>query len=936
MPNGQFDPAAILEEARQLARARQPQEEAAFNPADILEEARAATGRAAGAVAGKGEELVQGPGLRERLQFRGLPGQPDIILSPAEVERRIASGETLVQKLPEAVKTPVATGLMVGAHVGQEAYNAASLAEMIVAGWAIKGTGWIARLGGSRLLARFPRLRAVVQKHLPTFGKGPLQEVQKREIQAAAEADAKALGLEPGASQIQRELATGVREGVPVPRGEGRQRAISGLRKKTGPQPRPGALPSAREAAEIRGGPATRGPVLSSQELAMQRLQAAKEAQQVPQFGVPVQSVDDIGKAAAKGPLPPVNEELPSILGGPVFDKEVTKWVNQVRGRPETIGDTGSIMVSGWRPIEKVAEESGLVGMQRMMANAGDAITFDLRRLAKPVEDIFKRAGVRESTPAARDIAKVMNGEMDERVLIPKHREVVHKLRRIYEGLADEFDVPVERRIADYYYRLFEKMPPDKVMPELLAVFRDPTKIPTPGFMKTRTGAEGFIEDIVTSTRAYMMAGIRHKHLAEPVNVMANLIKDVPMKNNTAEYLRFWMNRTIGTADGFDKAVGSLVQSAATKGKDIFRWLPQVGPIKAYNEKLARMAEMEVGRAGRDVMSGGRDLIYKGALGLAPGSALQNLSQSLNTFAEVGRWIVPGYRDMARLATNPKIRQLLSRSGVVSEGHWKRVVGEVPAEARARLGDMTMMLFQGAEMKNRIVAFFAGYRRALARGAGENAAISAGRDLAFKTQFRYDSASIPLFFQTSAGRMAFQLGQFGIRQMEWLRPLTTAGKVGKGVSALSRAQLKEAKGYLLDQDVKRMVRYMVGTEAAIQAGFAVDVDLRPWMRPAYYDPHRPGGLYGWRPGTFIVPFGPLLSFSAGVAGALRGKPGAAREVAKGASLFLPAGRAAFHILPRVAKASPEDFWRELASVRRAPERRETVPGVIYRAFTEGL
>jgi hypothetical protein len=337
-------------------------------------------------------------------------------------------------------------------------------------------------------------------------------------------------------------------------------------------------------------------------------------------------------------------------------------------------------------------------------------------------------------------------------------------------------------------------------------------------------------------------------------------------------------------------------------------------------------------RVGRLALSEGRDLIYKGALGLAPGSAVQNLTQILNTYAEVGaRWVATGYKDLGRLAVDPKLREILRRSNVLSEGHWKRVVGEIPNEARKRLSDFTMTLFQGAEAQNRIVSFFAGYRRALARGLSEPQALSVGRELAFRTQFRYDSASIPLLFQTSAGRTAFQLGQFGIRQAEFLRPFTTAGKIARGAAALSRGQLKQAREHLLDQDVKRMVRYLASTEAIIQSGYLADVDLRPWMRPVYIDWEASGGAKV-RPGTFIIPFGPILSFGTSVIKHLKGSPSEARDIQRQAALGLPAGRSLLLDVPQVLEERRTGGKiREALSLKPAP-RRTTLDRVLRRVF----
>ncbi len=848
----------------------------------------------------------------------------------------------------ESIEQRAAAGREPSAFARTAAVTAAGAAEAltdpeIVADFILAGP--VFRAGGAalgfflnkpaaaaiNLVTKFqPGFRAALQKNLPTFLSGPLSEIQKQDIRVAAALEkeriaalARELGLDPTTTTpVQIALATGPKSG----------RAISQISAEADRTRRPGGLVTAVQAAEQRAVPS--GPIPSARELARRKLAAPREDIEPIKFTNALDEISQIGKKQIVGPQQAVNEEVPAILGGPVFDREVVRWTNAMRTGTEKIGDTGpfaiSIFPSGLRPISKVAEKANLGGMQKLIANANDAIELDLARLLTPAEEAWAKFGIKRGSEEAKIVWRAADGRLLPESVPDALKPAVEFARKLYLGYANEFGLGPERRIAAYAPRLRERMPEDQVMPELFAIFKKPppARLNEPFFQKVR--AEGgdpdlFVEDIVEVTRAYVMAGVRHKNLAEPLKVMSQLVKDVPMPKTTADFIKFWMGRVVGHPDMFDKWVGEGVKAGA-KGTlgfmNLFPQLSRFGPAAKVKNFMQEAITMDEARLGRSALAFQMDKVYKGALAFSPGTATQNLTQSLNTFAEEPVWIATGYRDLARLTVNKDLQQILKSSRVISEDHWKRVAGLVPDQVRRRFGDRGMILFQAAEMKNRIVAFFTGYNKALSQGVGPLQAIQRGRDLSFKTQFRYDSAETPLLLQTSAGRVIGQLGQFGIRQIEFQRPFTTAGKV--------------LRGELLDNDVKRMALYILSTEAVIQAGFVADIDLRPWMRPLVLDRDKPG--IPLRFGSFSgIPIGPTIQLVTSAQEELGfGQTG---QFGRTAALQFPGGRVATGVLPRtLAERTPIGRARRAFSVQPAPEQRlfprGTLPGELLDALRE--
>ena len=122
---------------------------------------------------------------------------------------------------------------------------------------------------------------------------------------------------------------------------------------------------------------------------------------------------------------------------------------------------------------------------------------------------------------------------------------------------------------------------------------------------------------------------------------------------------------------------------------------------------------------------------------------------------------------------------------------------------RSKLGEFSMMWFQGAETINRSTSFFAGFHQAEKEGKNRKQSIEAGRKSIQEQQFNYDNAAKPELLRSTLLRVPLQFKNWmmqqitfmgGLRGWEWPRFLALyfllAGALGNTFLALADFVLK--------------------------------------------------------------------------------------------------------------------------------------------------
>lgn len=233
-------------------------------------------------------------------------------------------------------------------------------------------------------------------------------------------------------------------------------------------------------------------------------------------------------------------------------------------------------------------------------------------------------------------------------------------------------------------------------------------------FFETRKGAAGYSFDSVKAYQTYLH-GIARKIYDEPaIRQAASLHEklDPSLKGYNRWYLRHYMRWDRHKLDDLAGTIAS------------FEWMR--------------------------------------TLGANPRSAIVNLTQRLNTVAEVG---VKHSLKGEALGFTKKGSQLFDQTGIAQEIPTVLMEGSVPQgmeKARAILGYM----FNKVELGNRKHAFLSNYSKTIAAGLSEKEAIRAGIDTVHKTQFRYGKVGMPKMLTHPVGRLAGQFMSYPIKQIE--------------------------------------------------------------------------------------------------------------------------------------------------------------------------
>lgn len=258
-------------------------------------------------------------------------------------------------------------------------------------------------------------------------------------------------------------------------------------------------------------------------------------------------------------------------------------------------------------------------------------------------------------------------------------------------------------------------------------------------FLKKRKGSEYVVEDVWTALNAYIPTTLRNIHLNEPYKMARDIVNSEATKESfLADYL-YWFNQSIrGNKMVWPKAGYTMSKAGA---------FARASNALANNTFLA-------------------------ALGLAPDSGLKNLTQGMNTIAELGtKWAVTGYRQLM----TKEGYAALEASGVVKQFQLKQLrelgaeskIKGAAGQAYEKFGDVAMLPFQGAEFINRGSTYLGARAKWLAEHPGDlRGADKYGNEMVDKLQFNYTEVATPLMLQSPTTRAAFQFMTYPVKQSE--------------------------------------------------------------------------------------------------------------------------------------------------------------------------
>lgn len=340
---------------------------------------------------------------------------------------------------------------------------------------------------------------------------------------------------------------------------------------------------------------------------------------------------------------------------------------------------------------------------------------------------------------ASQRVFRYLDGRLGAEGLTPTEYRIAEEMKVFLRDWADKLGLPRDRRIVDYITHIFESdLKTTKGLPDELVQILDyvtPSGVFNP-YMRQRTGAVGYSEDTFLALEAYVRRGVRQINLDKPINQAAQYAKSLPASG--FKYV-----------DSFLKKLQSRPGRVEALIDDTIKALPFVG------ERAGR-------RPTAQSLGALRRWVYRSTLGLNVSAALKNITQNVNTFAELGAENTSvGFYKLATEGTGELVENQVLDSIIRADYRVKPFTNLID-----RVDPVLYFLFDTAEKINRGVAYYAAKNNALRRQLSEEAAIEFAKETVRKTQFGYSNLDMPLILQDPIMKTLFQYSSYPIRQTE--------------------------------------------------------------------------------------------------------------------------------------------------------------------------
>lgn len=450
-----------------------------------------------------------------------------------------------------------------------------------------------------------------------------------------------------------------------------------------------------------------------------------------------------------------------------------------------------------FRTPDRVLQKIGLGKQAEQLKQAhGNYV----QRLPKEIDKItqwWERVG--KSEQSSQRIFQYLDGQ---KVRLSKtEKEVAGEMKTYLKEWADELGLPEDKRIANYITHIFENNLINKEFdPELEKIIANkvPGSVYDP-FLQERLGKQGYIEDVFRAMDAYVKRATRKASMDPALESLKGASKDLPLQS--WNYVKNYSDRINLRPTELDNLVDSFIKQTPIEG---------------------RLGQRPVANITRRV----RNSVYRATLGLNIGSALRNLTQGANTYAQLGeRYTAEGYFEATRSLL--KNSDELDRVGVTADSFIQDRNLSAKKQLLQKLDEGLWAMFDMAEKINRGAAYYGAKARALNAGKSMGEAIQEGVEMARKTQFTFGSVDTPVALQGDVAKTLLQFQSYNVKQLEFLGDMVKEKNVAGLVRYLAAwALFAKVGGDVLGLDWKDAIPFSsditegktrIGQTPAIQA-----------------------------------------------------------------------------------------------------------------------
>ncbi len=343
-------------------------------------------------------------------------------------------------------------------------------------------------------------------------------------------------------------------------------------------------------------------------------------------------------------------------------------------------------------------------------------------------------------------IFQYLDGKAPEKFLDKTELKVATEIKGYLSDWAEKLKLPKDKRLSNYITHIFKRGEVEQEFdPEFAKLIRDKVAGSTyDPFLQKRGDAEGYIQDTWQALDAYTKRAVR-KYWMDPALEKVKTVAD-DLETSQFNYVKNFIDRVQMRPTDIDNLLDNTIKSSPIGYKFGQR------PTTAITQKA-------------------RQAVYKGLIGLNPASALRNLSQGANTYAELGeKYTLKGYTQVAKNLKNfvTGADSELEKVGVLKNSFIEDRTLNATRKTLQKLDDGLFYMFNLAEKVNRGAAYWGAKAQAIDKGISEEKAIEFAKSIVRKTQFNFGAIDTPVALQSDIAKTLLQFQSFGVKQVEFL------------------------------------------------------------------------------------------------------------------------------------------------------------------------
>jgi len=324
--------------------------------------------------------------------------------------------------------------------------------------------------------------------------------------------------------------------------------------------------------------------------------------------------------------------------------------------------------------------------------------------------------------------------------------KVANEIKSYLKEWATKLKLPEDKQISNYITHIFEKGKITKEFdPELAKLIQGKVvKSVYDPFLQRRMGMPEYKQDTWQALEAYVKRGTRKLHMDQALEKVATKAENLPLESYN--YVKGRIARINMQPTDIDNLIDNLVKSS---------------PI-GY-----RLGQ----RPTTAVTQTARQMVFRGLLGLNPGTALRNLQQSTNSYAVLGEKNF-GIGLMKTIQNLPKLvlgrDTELEQAGILGKDIVQDRTFNAVKKFWENADNVLFYKFNLAEKLNRGIAYWGGKAQALDKGMNEQQAFEHAKNIVGKAQFYYDVIDTPAVLQSDLAKTLFQFAKYPLAQTEFL------------------------------------------------------------------------------------------------------------------------------------------------------------------------